>query len=44
MDWDNPAHRPILEMEGLRRWMRPQLEGYASLLEAVKVQGIPAWQ
>ncbi len=44
MDWDNPAHRPILEMEGLRRWVRPQLEGYASLFEAVKEQGIPAWQ
>ena len=40
MDWDNPAHRPILEMEGLRRWVRPQLEGYASLFEAVREQGI----
>ncbi len=34
MDWDDPAHRPILEMEGLRRWVRPQLEGYAPLFEA----------
>lgn len=41
MDFDNPAHRPILEMEGLRRWVRPQLEGYTSLFEAVKEQGIP---
>jgi len=42
MDWDNPAHRPILEMEGLRRWVLPQLDGYASLFEAVKEQGIAA--
>lgn len=40
MDWDNPQHRPILEMEGLRQWVRPQLEGYASLFEAVREQGI----
>ncbi len=44
MDWDNPAHRPILEMEGLRKWVLPQLEGYTSLFEAVKAQGItPRW-
>ncbi|WP_291411724.1 PhnD/SsuA/transferrin family substrate-binding protein [Actinophytocola sp.] len=23
MDWDNPAHRPILELEGLKRWVCP---------------------
>ena len=23
MGWDNPEHRKILEMEGLRRWVRP---------------------
>ncbi len=44
MDFDNPAHRPILEMEGLRRWVPPQLDGYASLFDAVKEQGIsPRW-
>ncbi|MBA2739128.1 MAG: PhnD/SsuA/transferrin family substrate-binding protein [Nocardioidaceae bacterium] len=42
MDWDNPEHRPILEMEGLRRWVPPQLDGYASLFEAVREQRIPA--
>jgi ABC-type phosphate/phosphonate transport system substrate-binding protein len=42
MDWDNPDHRPILEMEGLRRWVLPQLEGYHSLFEAVREQEIPA--
>ncbi len=41
MDWDNPEHRPILEMEGLKKWVAPKLEGYASLIEAVKEQGIP---
>jgi len=42
MDFDNPAHRPILEMEGLRQWVLPQLDGYASLFEAVQDQGISA--
>jgi phosphonate transport system substrate-binding protein len=42
MDWDNPDHRPILEMEGLKRWVRPELDGYASLFEAVRDQGVPA--
>jgi ABC-type phosphate/phosphonate transport system substrate-binding protein len=44
MDWDNPEHRPILEMEGLRKWVPPHLDGYASLFEAVEEQGIsPRW-
>jgi phosphonate transport system substrate-binding protein len=42
MDWDNPEHRTILELEGLRRWVRPELDGYASLFAAVRDQGIPA--
>ena len=42
MDWENPEHRPILEMEGLRQWVPPHLDGYASLLEAVQEQGIAA--
>ncbi|WP_199434485.1 Rv1680 family SBP-like protein [Qaidamihabitans albus] len=40
MDWDNPEHRPILEMEGLRQWVPPRLAGYDSLFEAVRTQGI----
>lgn len=44
MDWDNPAHRPILEMEGLRRWVAPRLEGYESLFAAIQEQRIgPRW-
>lgn len=42
MSWDNPEHRRILELEGLRRWVRPNLDGYASLFEAVREQQIPA--
>jgi ABC-type phosphate/phosphonate transport system substrate-binding protein len=42
MDWDVPEHRRILELEGLRRWVRPELDGYTSLFEAVKDQNIPA--
>ena len=44
MDWDVPAHRRILELEGLRRWVKPKLEGYTSLFAAVEEQGIdPQW-
>ena len=40
MDWDNPEHQPILEMEGLRAWIPPHLDGYASLFDAVAQQGV----
>ena len=40
MDFDNPVHRPILEAEGLRKWLPPQLDGYASLREASAAQGL----
>jgi phosphonate transport system substrate-binding protein len=40
MDWDDPEHRRILELEGLREWKRPQLNGYSSLIEAMDAQGI----
>ena len=40
MDWDVPEHRTILELEGLKRWVRPELEGYSSLFEAVAEQNI----
>ena len=42
MDWEIPEHRRILELEGLRRWVHPNLDGYATLFEAVAEQGIPA--
>jgi ABC-type phosphate/phosphonate transport system substrate-binding protein len=40
MDWENPDHRRILELEGLREWRRPELEGYESLIAAMTAQGI----
>jgi phosphonate transport system substrate-binding protein len=42
MDWADPAHRRILELEGLREWVGPHLDGYADLFEAVEEQGIAA--
>ncbi len=44
MDWENPEHRTILEMEGLRKWVLPNLDGYQSLVDAVAEQRItPRW-
>lgn len=40
MDWENPSHRRVLELEGLREWKLPQLDGYASLVQAMDEQGI----
>jgi len=39
MKWENPSHRKVLELEGLREWLPPREEGYASLREALKQQG-----
>jgi ABC-type phosphate/phosphonate transport system substrate-binding protein len=40
MSIDNPTHRPILEAEGLRRWMRADVGGYESLEQACREQGL----
>jgi phosphonate transport system substrate-binding protein len=40
MDFENPVHRPVLEAEGLRKWMPPQLDGYDSLREASAQLGL----
>jgi ABC-type phosphate/phosphonate transport system substrate-binding protein len=40
MNFDNPVHRPVLEAEGLRKWMPPQLDGYRSLREASAQLGL----
>ncbi len=40
MDWANPEHRRILELEGLRQWRPPELAGYDSLIAAMDAQGI----
>jgi ABC-type phosphate/phosphonate transport system substrate-binding protein len=39
MSYDNPVHRPILDAEGLRRWLSPQIDGYAALRRAAAQQG-----
>jgi phosphonate transport system substrate-binding protein len=39
MSYDNPAHRPVLDAEGLMRWVPPQLDGYDSLRTAGERQG-----
>jgi ABC-type phosphate/phosphonate transport system substrate-binding protein len=36
MRWDNPKHRRLLELEGLREWLPPREAGYSSLEEALK--------
>jgi phosphonate transport system substrate-binding protein len=40
MSYDNPNHRVVLDAEGLRRWVAPQLDGYASLRAAAARQGL----
>ncbi len=36
MDWDNPEHRRILEMEGLKEWLPGNRDGYAIVHAAVQ--------
>jgi phosphonate transport system substrate-binding protein len=35
MRWENPDHRPVLELEGLREWLPPREQGYTSLERAL---------
>lgn len=35
MKWENPRHRRLLELEGLRQWLPPREEGYRSLEKAL---------
>ena len=39
MSFENPIHRPILEAEGLQRWLLPHLDGYEALRQAAAQQG-----
>jgi phosphonate transport system substrate-binding protein len=34
------THREVMELEGVREWVRPELEGYAPLFAAVEEQGV----
>jgi len=38
MRYDNPAHREMMEMEGLKAWLPGRTSGYAPLAEAVSAQ------
>ena len=39
MSWDDPRHRRLLELEGLKQWVAPREGGYDSLREALTEQG-----
>ncbi len=39
MDYNTPDHRRIMDLEGLKRWVEPQLEGYRPLFEALEERG-----
>jgi ABC-type phosphate/phosphonate transport system substrate-binding protein len=39
MSYDNPVHRPILDGEGLQRWLPPHVDGYDALRQAAAQQG-----
>jgi ABC-type phosphate/phosphonate transport system substrate-binding protein len=40
MSWEVPAHRRILELEGLKQWLPPREEGYDSLRAALDEQDL----
>ncbi len=35
MTFKNPAHKKVLEMEGIRQWAVPREEGYAAMMAAL---------
>jgi hypothetical protein len=35
MSWEEPSHRRLLELEGLRQWLPPRETGYESLRAAL---------
>src|SRR5579864_3684475 len=39
MRWDDPRHRRLMELEGLREWVPPREEGYQSLVAALTEAG-----
>jgi len=40
MDYNNPEHRRLLDLEGLKQWLPATTEGYRTLFEAVEEQGV----
>ncbi|HET9299187.1 MAG TPA: phosphate/phosphite/phosphonate ABC transporter substrate-binding protein [Candidatus Polarisedimenticolaceae bacterium] len=39
MDYENPAHREMMDLEGLRQWLPGRTSGYGALEAAVREQG-----
>mgnify|MGYP000119330776 CR=1 FL=1 len=39
MRWEDPVHRKLLELEGLKEWLPPREQGYDSLRAALDAQG-----
>jgi phosphonate transport system substrate-binding protein len=39
MDYDNPAHREMMDLEGLKRWEPGRITGFDQLAEATERQG-----
>jgi phosphonate transport system substrate-binding protein len=39
MSWDDPRHRKLLELEGLKEWVPPRESGYESLCAALDEEG-----
>ena len=39
MSYDHPAHREMMDMEGLKAWLPGRTSGYADLAAAVEEQG-----
>jgi phosphonate transport system substrate-binding protein len=48
MSYDNPRWRPLMDLEGLKRWVPADpatMKGYDVLSEAVEAQGLAqSWQ
>jgi phosphonate transport system substrate-binding protein len=40
MDFDDPSLRPAMELENVRRWLPSDREGYRSLTDAMREQGL----
>jgi ABC-type phosphate/phosphonate transport system substrate-binding protein len=39
MSYDNPDHRKMMDMEGLRQWLPGRTTGFGPLQEALERQG-----
>lgn len=42
MSYDNPDHREMMDLEGLKEWLPGRTTGFGQLAEAVGVEGLPS--